>query len=35
MYFINHEQIDQRIQFLASLADASQQLEEQWATRDQ
>ncbi|KRF43354.1 DUF86 domain-containing protein [Paenibacillus sp. Soil787] len=31
MYFINHEQINQRIQFLAALADASKQLEEQWA----
>ena len=30
MYFINHEQIDGRIQFLAVLAEASQQLEAQW-----
>lgn len=30
MYFINHDQIDQRIQFLAVLADASQQLVVQW-----
>ncbi|TXK86104.1 DUF86 domain-containing protein [Paenibacillus sp. N3.4] len=31
MYFINHEQIDQRIQFLTSLANACNQLEKQWA----
>ncbi|OCT11907.1 hypothetical protein A8709_29020 [Paenibacillus pectinilyticus] len=31
MYFINHEQIDERIEFLAVLAEASQQLEAQWA----
>jgi uncharacterized protein YutE (UPF0331/DUF86 family) len=31
MYFINHEQIDGRIQFLTVLAEASQQLEAQWA----
>lgn len=30
MYFINHEQIDQRIQFLSTLAEASRQLEAQW-----
>jgi uncharacterized protein YutE (UPF0331/DUF86 family) len=30
MYFINHEQIDERIQFLSALADASKQLEQQW-----
>ncbi|UKS24169.1 DUF86 domain-containing protein [Paenibacillus sp. HWE-109] len=30
MYFINHEQIDQRIQFLSSLAEASNQLKQQW-----
>lgn len=31
MYFINHEQINERIQFLSTLADASKQLEQQWA----
>lgn len=31
MYWINHEQIDERIQFLSVLAEASQQLEAQWA----
>lgn len=30
MYFINHEQINERIQFLSTLADASKQLEQQW-----
>ncbi|NOV00884.1 DUF86 domain-containing protein [Paenibacillus planticolens] len=30
MYFINHEQIDQRIQFLSVLAESSKQLEQQW-----
>ncbi|MFD0698658.1 DUF86 domain-containing protein [Paenibacillus sp. GCM10027628] len=30
MYFINHEQIDQRIQFLEVLAEACKKLEEQW-----
>ncbi|WNR43249.1 DUF86 domain-containing protein [Paenibacillus roseipurpureus] len=30
MYFINHEQIDQRIQFLSVLAEASQQLVARW-----
>ncbi|OPH54698.1 hypothetical protein BC351_31290 [Paenibacillus ferrarius] len=30
MYFINHEQIDQRIQFLSALAEASSQLVHQW-----
>ena len=33
MYFINHEQIDGRIQFLAVLAEASQQLEDAVGTR--
>ncbi|CAN7390489.1 DUF86 domain-containing protein [Paenibacillus sp. LjRoot56] len=31
MYFINHDQIDGRIQFLSVLAEASQQLETKWA----
>ncbi|MDD9265770.1 DUF86 domain-containing protein [Paenibacillus sp. GCM10023248] len=31
MYFINHEQIDQRIQFLSALAEAVNQLQAQWA----
>ncbi|MBD0381195.1 DUF86 domain-containing protein [Paenibacillus sedimenti] len=31
MYFINHEQIDQRIQFLEVLAATCKKLEEQWA----
>ncbi|NEW07617.1 DUF86 domain-containing protein [Paenibacillus sp. SYP-B3998] len=30
MYFINHEQIDQRIQFLDCLSETCKQLEEQW-----
>jgi uncharacterized protein YutE (UPF0331/DUF86 family) len=34
MYFINHEQIDQRIQFLGYLALTCKQLEEQWSQGD-
>ncbi|MEW9698435.1 DUF86 domain-containing protein [Paenibacillus sp. SI8] len=34
MYFINHEQIDQRIQFLDELALSCKQLEEHWGQGD-
>ncbi|MCY9663235.1 DUF86 domain-containing protein [Paenibacillus chondroitinus] len=34
MYFINHEQIDARIQFLSDLTDAVKQLEQQWEQGD-